>query len=264
MKTGTKLGFAALVLAVGTTVLWFYMTGTVGLPGSRAGFVIAWLGAVALGIFAYIRGTSIVGALPPALGVLISGVLLFTVYISPQVLDTAKTIKVGDTIPHFTAPDGHGETFDSDSLHGQLVLIKFFRAHWCPYCVGELRRLEELRAEFDRRGVQVITVSTDWPEEIAADRHLHGLQARMLSDPQLVVTDAFGLRNTAFNSAPPSDDAEALPVPATLLLDRDGKLLWIDVSEDYQRRSDPSVVLAAMREHFDALPLHRSAHKSVE
>jgi len=130
MKTGTKLGLAALALAVGTTVLWFRMTGTVGLPDSRAGFVLAWIAAIALGIFAFIRRTSIPGALPPALGMLVSGFLLFTVYISPQTLDTAKSIKVGDTIPHFTAPDGHGETFDSASLNGHLVLIKFFRAHW--------------------------------------------------------------------------------------------------------------------------------------
>jgi peroxiredoxin len=115
-----------------------------------------------------------------------------------------------------------------------------------------LRRLEELRAEFDRRGVQVVTVSTDLPEEIAAERHYHGLQARMLSDQQLVITDAFGLRNTGFHSAPPGDDTEALPVPATLLVDGDGKVLWMDISEDYQRRSDPSVVLAAMRQYFDA------------
>ena len=73
----------------------------------------------------------------------------------------------------------------------------------------------------------------------------------MLSDQQLVVTDAFGLRNTAFHSAPPSDDTEALPVPTTLLIDRQGKVLWMDISEDYQRRSDPSVVLAAMRRYFD-------------
>ena len=44
---------------------------------------------------------------------------------------------------------------------------------------------------------------------------------------------------------------EALPVPATLLVDRGGKVLWMNLSEDYQRRSDPSVVLAAMRAHFD-------------
>ena len=130
MKPGTKLGIAALALAVGTTVLWFRLTGTVGLPDSRAGFVVAWLGAAALGVFAFIRGTSIPGALPPVLGLLISSFLLFTVYISPQTLDTARSIKVGDTIPHFTALDGHGETFDSASLHGHLVLIKFFRAHW--------------------------------------------------------------------------------------------------------------------------------------
>jgi len=114
-----------------------------------------------------------------------------------------------------------------------------------------LRRLEELRAEFDQRGVQVVTVSTDLPEEIAAERHLHGIQAHMLSDHQLIVTDTFGLRNTAFHSAPPGDDTEALPVPATLLIDAQGKVLWMDISEDYQRRSDPSVVLAAMRQHFD-------------
>ena len=130
MKTGTKLGLAALALAVGTTVLWFRMTGTVGLPDTRAGFVVAWIAAIALGIFAFIKRTSIPGALPPVLGMLVSSFLLFTVYISPQTLDTAKSIKVGDTIPHFTAPDGHGKTFDSASLNGHLVLIKFFRAHW--------------------------------------------------------------------------------------------------------------------------------------
>ena len=101
--------------------------------------------------------------------------------------------------------------------------------------------------------MQVVTVSTDWPEEIAAERHLHGLQARMLSDPELAVTDAFGLRNTAVHSAPPGDDTVALPVPTTLLIDRNGRVLWMDISEDYQRRSDPSVVLAAMEQYFDTL-----------
>jgi peroxiredoxin len=97
----------------------------------------------------------------------------------------------------------------------------------------------------------VVTVSTDLPEEIAAERHMHGIQARMLSDQQLNVTDAFGLRNMAIHSGPPGD--EALPVPATLLIDTQGKVLWMDISEDYQRRSDPSVVLAAMQQHFDSL-----------
>ena len=113
--------------------------------------------------------------------------------------------------------------------------------------------MEELRAEFVERGVKVITVSVDLPEVIAEKRHLHGLQAIMLSDQQLAVTDAFGLRNQGVHSAPGSEPAKALPVPATLLIDREGTVLWRDLSEDYQRRSDPSVVLAAMQAHFDSV-----------
>ncbi len=73
----------------------------------------------------------------------------------------------------------------------------------------------------------------------------------MISDPELVVTDAFGLRNLGFHSAPPSDDTEALPIPTSLLVDADGEVLWIDMSENYQRRSGPEVVLAALQTHLD-------------
>lgn len=114
-----------------------------------------------------------------------------------------------------------------------------------------MRRLEELRAEFDRRGVEVVTVSTDTVEEIRDERHFHGLQATMLSDKDLAVTDAFGLRNQGIHSGPPGA-VEALPVPTTLLVDREGRVLWIDMSENYQKRSDPRVVLDAMRAHFDS------------
>ena len=98
-----------------------------------------------------------------------------------------------------------------------------------------------------------MTVSTDSPETIADERHLHGLNARMLSDVDLSVTDAFGLRNTGVHAAPPSHESVALPVPATLLVDAEGRVLWLDLSENYQQRSDPAVVLAAMEAHFDTL-----------
>ncbi len=73
----------------------------------------------------------------------------------------------------------------------------------------------------------------------------------MLSDPDLVVTNAFGLINQGYHSAPPGDDTEALPVPTSLLVDRQGKVLWMDKSENYQRRSGPEVVQAALLEHLN-------------
>ncbi len=74
----------------------------------------------------------------------------------------------------------------------------------------------------------------------------------MLSDRDLAVTDAFGLRNQLIHSGPLGDDeAEALPVPTTLLIDAEGKVLWMDQAENYQRRSGPDVVLAALQTYLD-------------
>lgn len=53
------------------------------------------------------------------------------------------------------------------------------------------------------------------------------------------------------HSAQAGDGTEALPVPVSLLVDANGKVLWIDRSENYQRRPAPDVVLAALREHLD-------------
>jgi len=99
--------------------------------------------------------------------------------------------------------------------------------------------------------VQVLTVSTDHPEEIREGRRVHGLQAIMLSDRTLAVTDAFGLRNQGTHSGNPRDEIEALPVPTALLVGADGKVLWMDVAANYQRRSGPEVVLAALQKHLD-------------
>lgn len=130
MKAGTKLGIAALGLALGSGVIWFYLAREVNLPDDRTGFVLVFLSAALLGIAAYVKGTSLIGALPPAVAIVIGLFLPFTIYISPQQVETGAVIKVGDHIPHFTASDDKGVQFDSRSLNDHLVLIKFFRAHW--------------------------------------------------------------------------------------------------------------------------------------
>jgi hypothetical protein len=127
---GTKLGLLSLLLAVATTTVWFYLTRQVALPDDRSGFVVIWVFAASIGIWALIKGTSLVGGIPPSLAIIVSLFLTFTVYISPQKVEVAKVIKVGDIIPRFQTFDDSGIKFDSNNLNGHLVLIKFFRAHW--------------------------------------------------------------------------------------------------------------------------------------
>jgi peroxiredoxin len=94
----------------------------------------------------------------------------------------------------------------------------------------------------------VVTVCTDTPEQIKKGYRMHRLEAVMLSDRDLVVTDAFGLRNLGFHSGP--YELEGMPVPTSMLIGGDGKVLWVDQAENYQRRNGPKVVQAALQRYL--------------
>jgi xanthine/uracil/vitamin C permease (AzgA family) len=129
MKTGTKLGLIALVVALGCTFLWFALARAVEVPENRTAFVVVWLAAVTLGVAALVKGAGWVGRVTAVLAIIVGLFLPFTVSISRQEV-ASNAIQVGDMMPSFSAPDDRGELFDSELLRGKPVLIKFFRAHW--------------------------------------------------------------------------------------------------------------------------------------
>jgi peroxiredoxin len=96
--------------------------------------------------------------------------------------------------------------------------------------------------------MKVVAVCTDTPDQIAQARSKHGLRGTFLADPELVVTDQFGLRNLNTAVRPPG--LPGLPIPTTLMLDATGVVRWKDQSADYMQRSDPDFVRAALAEHF--------------
>lgn len=112
-----------------------------------------------------------------------------------------------------------------------------------------MRRWEELRPELERRAIRLVTLCADTPQQIRAGRAKHGARAIMLSDAELVVTDRYNLRNPR-NFAPGKGGGapglRALPIPTTILVDGQGIVRWIDQSTDYQVRSNPERVLAAI------------------
>lgn len=128
-KIGTALGFVALAVAILTMVLWFRLVNQVAIPEDRTLFVVAFLTAAGLGVAAFVIGTRWFGGVPAILAIAAGLFLPFTVAISRQQV-AENPIRVGDTIPVFTALDDKGERFRSGDLDGSPVLIKFFRGHW--------------------------------------------------------------------------------------------------------------------------------------
>lgn len=97
-------------------------------------------------------------------------------------------------------------------------------------------------SEAERAGVEVVAVSPDRNEQ--SQRFAEGLRLsyRFVADPDLAVTRRYGLIHRG--GGPGGVD---VPRPATVVLDRDGVVRWVSLSDNYQVRPDPRDVVRAVR-----------------
>jgi peroxiredoxin len=97
-------------------------------------------------------------------------------------------------------------------------------------------------SEAEKAGVEIIAVSPD-PNERSHEM-AQGLRLgyRFVADSDLAVTRRYGLVH-----ARGGQRGEDVPMPTTAVLDRDGIVRWLWISDNFQVRPDPGDVLRAVR-----------------
>ena len=173
----------------------------------------------------------------------------------------AAALTIGDRIPRFTLPDALGRPVSiADLIESGPMVISFYRGGWCPYCNLELRALQGRLPELRELGATLVAISPELPDRSLSTVEKNELTFPVLSDhgnrvarefrlvhpiaPEVV---AYQLGNgndvAAFNGA----EAAEVPLPATYVVDRTGRVEYAYVSADYTRRADLEDVLAAVR-----------------
>ena len=127
--TALASAIAAFALMATSGALWVRRALRLRLPHDRRGFVAVWIAGGVLALVALVQGPGWLGGSLAVPALVLSLFFCVTVAISPQRVGD-EAIRVGDPLPAFRAPDERGQIFDSASLSGHPVLIKFFRAHW--------------------------------------------------------------------------------------------------------------------------------------
>lgn len=123
------LSSLGLLAFVGATAAWFQRIQRVAIPDNRLAFLGVWLLAVVLGITSfYSAGASWLSGIFGAIAIFGGGAFLTLYALGGQ--RASDPIAVGDAMPAFSAVDSDRATFDSSSLGGAPVLLKFFRGHW--------------------------------------------------------------------------------------------------------------------------------------
>ena len=86
-----------------------------------------------------------------------------------------KALNVGDTAPIFKLKNQNDEIVSSNELlrNGPLV-VSFYRGSWCPYCVEEVKALNEAYDSFREAGADLVVISPQalqYTQKQAEDSH---------------------------------------------------------------------------------------------
>lgn len=103
-------------------------------------------------------------------------------------------IGAGEPAPDFTLRDQDGERVSLLDYRGRRLLLIFYPLDFSPTCTDQLSIYQEVKAEIDAKGVEMVGISVDHVFAHRAFREKLGIEITLLADfePKGEVTRAYG------------------------------------------------------------------------
>ena len=174
-----------------------------------------------------------------------------------------RILPVGAIGPEFALKDATGRLVRSADLLalGPLV-IKFFRGRWCSYCVTELEAWRDLYGTLREREALMVAIGPQTERQSDFMAGQHGLPFPVLSDPGNTARREIRPRLHRPRVPPrllPLHPGQhplrqrrpswRLPIPATYVISRDGRVVFAEAHADFRVRPEPEEALAAAFAH---------------
>ena len=166
----------------------------------------------------------------------------------------------GDPLPPFVLPDDSGQTVSLNELLARgPVAVTFHRGHWCPYCRININALAQAHQEIAAEGGQIVAIMPDLQKFIADFRSESNVPFPILTDMDngyamsLNLTIWVGaelqrmLQERVNMPAFQGNSSWMLPIPATFVVGRDGRIRARFMDPDYRKRMAIADMLAALR-----------------
>lgn len=170
---------------------------------------------------------------------------------------TSNAIQVGDSFPSFSLPNQVGEQVAmAELLTKGPLLITFYRGEWCPFCNLALHAMQKHLSEFQSKGVTLVAISPELPNQSLSTVEKHALQFPVLSDAHNELAKQLGILFAHPDTLRPvfkqfghdletrnGDDSFEVPLPASFLVGKNGIVVNSFINPDWTKRLEPSVAL---------------------
>lgn len=172
-----------------------------------------------------------------------------------------SAVGVGDQAPDFSLPDLNGQQRRlSDLLERGPLVLSFYRGGWCPFCNLEFRALMDHLTEIESQGATLVGISPELPDAAAESVRQNGITFEVLSDAGNRVIRQWGLVSPVDEAIRPhylqwginlpavnGDASYELPIPATYVIDRQGRIRAACINKDYTQRMEPAEIIDALK-----------------
>jgi peroxiredoxin len=167
-------------------------------------------------------------------------------------------LPAGNMAPAFTAKDNSGKTVDLKALlktHTAVVVL-FYRGQWCPYCNKHLQQLQDSLQLLTAKNIYVVAITPETSEAIgktvekthASFSLVHDEGAKIMKDYKVdyVMDQAMVTKYKGYGVDLEKNNGNTdhmLPVPATYIIDKSGKITFVHFDKDYTKRVSVSTIL---------------------
>lgn len=173
----------------------------------------------------------------------------------------ANALALNQNAPNFELPNQHGQSVQLTELLAKgPVVVTFYRGSWCPYCNLQLKALQARLPEIHALGAQLVAISPQVPDGSMSENEISNMDFVVLSDQNADVAASYGVawkvptfllehmrvdRGLDLESLN-NGNGSILPIPATFVLNSEGKVTWRYVDVDYRTRSEPEDIINAL------------------
>lgn len=181
-------------------------------------------------------------------------ILLIALICFANTLFAQTAMKVGEKAPVFNLKDNNGKQVDLKQIlkENKAVVLFFYRGQWCPYCNKQIKDLQDSLQLLTAKGAYVIGVSPETDANVSKTVVKTKATFSIISDKDYSVMKAYkvdyvmeqGLadryKSRGLDIALANGKTDnVLPVAATYIIDKSGKIKYAFFESDYKKR--PSV-----------------------
>jgi peroxiredoxin len=189
--------------------------------------------------------------------VLLSVSLLFSLVIAIA-QESPKGLNVNDIAPDFTAKDQNGTIINlKEKLKKGSIVLIFYRGYWCPHCSKQLKKLEDSLLQITNKGATLIAITAEQPENISKTIEKTKATYPVVFDDGLKIMKNYDVANAVdektiktykgygidFTKVNGETNGNNLPVPATFVINQQGKITYRHFDKDYTKRPSVAEIL---------------------